>query len=69
MKSHPSGVEVKNDAAVPPLPHAPSCLIKYNSRKHLPFYLFSYLWGLSGTESTITEAVYWPTLPALDDRW
>jgi hypothetical protein len=23
----------------------------------------------SGTESTITEATIWPTVPAVDDRW
>jgi hypothetical protein len=27
---------------------------------------FSFL-GWSGTKSTVTEATYWPTVPALDD--
>jgi hypothetical protein len=27
----------------------------------------SYLWGWSGTESTTTEALYCPIVPALDD--
>jgi hypothetical protein len=32
-------------------------------------YLFIiYLWGCSGTESTITAAMYWPILPTLRDR-
>jgi hypothetical protein len=31
--------------------------------------LFAYLSDWSGTESTITAAIYWPILPALDYRW
>jgi hypothetical protein len=27
-----------------------------------------YLWGWSGTKSTITAAIYWPIVSALDDR-
>jgi hypothetical protein len=27
------------------------------------------LWGWSGTKSTITVAIYWHIVPALDDRW
>jgi hypothetical protein len=30
---------------------------------------FIYLWGWSGTEATVTVAIYWPVVPALDDRW
>jgi hypothetical protein len=32
-------------------------------------YVFCYIWNLSGTKSTIAAAMYWPILPALDDRW
>jgi hypothetical protein len=32
-------------------------------------YLFIYLLGWSGTESTITEGTYWPIVLTLDDRW
>jgi hypothetical protein len=31
--------------------------------------VFIYLWSWSGTNSTITVAIYWPTVSALDDRW
>jgi hypothetical protein len=31
-------------------------------------FLFVYLWDWSGTKSTITEAIYWPIVPALDPR-
>jgi hypothetical protein len=27
-----------------------------------------YLWGWNGNQSTITAAVYWPLVPALDDK-
>jgi hypothetical protein len=32
-------------------------------------FIFIYVWGWSGTESTITAAVYWPVVPHLDVRW
>jgi hypothetical protein len=32
------------------------------------FYII-YFFGCSGTESTSTEATYWPVVPALDERW
>jgi hypothetical protein len=35
---------------------------------YLLIYLFISLFGWNGTESTITEATYWPTVPALDDK-
>jgi hypothetical protein len=28
-----------------------------------------YLWGWSGTQSTITAAIYCPIVTALEDRW
>jgi hypothetical protein len=39
------------------------------SKQFLWFYvLFSiYLWSWIGTQSTITAAMYWPIVPALDD--
>jgi hypothetical protein len=30
---------------------------------------FVYLWGWSETESTMTAAIYWPIVPAMDDGW
>jgi hypothetical protein len=32
----------------------------------IKFYI--YLWGLSGTKSIINAAIFWPVVPALDDR-
>jgi hypothetical protein len=32
-------------------------------------FFFTYLWGWSESKSTITEAICWPIVPALDDRW
>jgi hypothetical protein len=36
-------------------------------RTSLIFYLISGGW--SGTQSTVTAAIYWPIVPALDGRW
>jgi hypothetical protein len=30
------------------------------------YYFLIYLWGYCGTKSTITAAIYWPIVPALD---
>jgi hypothetical protein len=37
--------------------------------KSRPITLFICTWGWSGTKSTVTAAIYWPNLPALDERW
>jgi hypothetical protein len=54
------------------------CLYKYrvatvttNERTNLTkiyLFIFEYLWGRSGNKSTITTAIYWLVVPALDDR-
>jgi hypothetical protein len=35
----------------------------------LSSYLLIYLLGWSGTKSTVTAAICWPTVPGLDDKY
>jgi hypothetical protein len=33
------------------------------------YHFYFYLWDRCGAKCTITAAIYWPVVPALDDRW